>query len=85
MSNLNISSYIGKNEGDTLSSTQWNSVFTDIQTKVNEIITKTSNSCFYVNGVVTSPTNGIITLTAGSSYELEGTLFGEVIIDATTA
>lgn len=85
MSNLNISSYIGKNEGDTLSATQWNSVFTDIQTKVNEIITKTSNSCFYVNGVVTSPTNGIITLTAGSSYELEGTLFGEVIIDATTA
>ena len=55
MSNLNISSYIGKNEGDTLSATQWNSVFTDIQTKVNEIITKTSNSCFYVNGVVTSP------------------------------
>ena len=82
MNNLNISSYIGKNDGDTLSAAQWNSLFTEIQSKINEIIPKTSESCFYVNGVVTSPTNGVITLSSGQSYTLEGTLNGQIVVDA---
>ena len=84
MNNLNISSYIGKNDGDTLSAAQWNSLFTEIQSKINEIVPKTSESCFYVNGVVTSPTNGVITLSSGQSYTLEGTLNGQIVVDAQT-
>jgi hypothetical protein len=34
--------------------------------------------------VLTVPTNNIITLAAGSSYDLEGVLYGQVVIDATT-
>ena len=84
MNNLNINSYIGKNDGDTLSAAQWNSLFTDIQSKINEMVPKASGNCFYVNGVVTSPTNGVISLPAGSTYTLEGTLNGQVVIDAQT-
>ena len=84
MNNLDITSYIGKNDGDTLSATQWNAVFTSIQSKVNELVASNGSSYFYVNGVLTVPTNNIITLAAGSSYVLEGVLYGQVVIDATT-
>ena len=84
MNNLDITSYIGKNDGDTLSAAQWNAVFTSIQSKINELVSYAGSSYFYVNGVLTAPTNNIITLTAGSTYELEGVLYGQVVIDATT-
>ena len=78
MNNLDITSYIGKNDGDTLSATQWNAVFTSIQSKVNELVASNGSSYFYVNGVLTVPTDNIITLAAGSSYDLEGVLYGQV-------
>lgn len=80
-----VTDYAGKSSSDTMPAADWNALLALIQTKVNALVTLGNNqSNFYVDGVMTYPTDGVITLTAGSSYTLEGTLYGEVIVDATT-
>lgn len=43
MNNLNISSYIGKQDGDKCNANLWNGVFTTISEKVNEIVNAINN------------------------------------------
>ena len=91
MKNLNISDYINKKTGDSLTADLWNNVFTTIQTKVNELVTAqatntttvASNNNLFINGKLY--TDDVITLTAGATYKMEGTYSGQIIIDAETA
>ena len=57
-----------------------------LQGKINELVSSENSSSsasddFYVNGVKTTPVNGVITLAAASEYILEGTLHGQVLIE----
>jgi hypothetical protein len=94
MNNLDILTlFAGKVDGEKMPAANWNSLLSTLQTKVNELVANANSgssssstmvSNFYVNGVLTQPTNGLITLVAGSTYKLEGTLYGQIFIDATT-
>ena len=86
MEKLNISKFISKSSGDSLTADEWNSVFTLIQDKINEIIgsdTPQQQSKFYVNGTLMTTTGSAVVLTAGNTYTLSGILYGQLIIDAT--
>jgi predicted DNA binding CopG/RHH family protein len=85
MENLNLSNYINKQTGDSLTAELWNKVFEDIQDKVNELVaaqvdTKTdtttivSNNNLFINGKLY--TDDVITLAAGNTYKMEGTYTG---------
>jgi hypothetical protein len=102
MEQLDLTQYINRVTGDQLTADMWNNVFTDISTKVNEVITDvdqkanksdipdntnpdttetTVNSTnLFING--TLYTDSTITLPAGATYKIEGTLTGQLIIDA---
>ena len=92
MDNLNILGTYGAmvDNQSTLSANAWNTLMSTLQTKINELVaasnttlsvTAQDNSLFYVNGVITKPVNGVITLQAGSEYELQGKLDGSIIVD----
>lgn len=90
MEQLDISKYAGKvNNVDVLNADDWNAVIAAIQSKVNECVKATNvlqsspiQSSFYVDGTLTNPIDGMITLTAGTTHVLEGTLYGQIVIDA---
>ena len=92
MEKLNLSNYINKQTGDSLTADLWNDVFKEIQTKVNELVdaqvdikTDTavaSNNNLLINGKLY--TDDVITLAAGNTYKMEGTYSGQIIIDAET-
>lgn len=76
-----VTQYGNKKTGDTLPATSWNAMLSKLQSSINEIITDCNNtpiSNFYVNGVLTTPVDGIVWLEADKSYILEGTLCGQI-------
>lgn len=108
MEQLDLTQYINRVTGDQLTADMWNNVFTDISTKVNEVIedvakkanitdipstpdssdnptteTKVNSTNLFIND--TLYTDSTITLAAGASYKIEGTLTGQIIIDAESA
>lgn len=87
MDNLNINSYINKSNGDSISAQQWNSVFSLIQAKINEIIETidvVEELNFYIDGELPVIEQGVITLQPGKKYTLSGKLKNTKIrIDAT--
>lgn len=91
MENLNISQYINKVTGDSISAEEWNGVFSAIQLKVNELVEAYNEdapvvptvSSLYVNGVLHEETGDLV-LPAQQSYTLTGTYYGQIIINATT-
>lgn len=102
MEQLDLTQYINRVTGDQLTADMWNNVFTDISTKVNEVITDVEQKAnktdipdntnpdttetavnstnLFING--TLYTDSTITLPAGTTYKIEGTLTGQLIIDA---
>ena len=87
MDTLNITTTYGsKTSQSTLTATEWNALMSTLQGKINELVSSENSSSsasddFYVNGVKTTPVNGVITLAAASEYILEGTLHGQVLIE----
>ena len=99
MENLDLTQYINKNTGDALTATEWNGVFKDITTSVNNVIkeldtkkdtseVQTSNDTnLFINGVLYTASDlvdGVITLAPNATYKVEGTLHGQLVIDAAT-
>ena len=117
MAKLNLTKYLNKTQDSTVSAEEWNSVFSDIQTSVNDTIdiinsttipdagisdvlvdgvsvvkngiasitmpkeeTTEETPKFYINDVAISPVNGVVTLAAGNTYTLRGTLKGVITI-----
>ena len=80
MDTLNITTTYGsKTSQSTLTATEWNALMSTLQGKINELASSENSSSsasddFYVNGVKTTPVNGVIILAAASEYILEGTL-----------
>lgn len=90
MENLNISQYINKATGDSISAEEWNGVFGAIQSKVNEIVEAYNNlpitpttSSLYINGQLYTET-GVLTLSSQQSYTLSGRYYGQIVINAET-
>ena len=85
---IDLTAFKGKRNGiDTLSAESWNTLMQSLETAINENSGSSSSSevsNFYVNGVLTNPVNGVITLANSASYVLEGTLYGQVVVDAMT-
>lgn len=82
-----VTPYGGKTSTSTCGFQEWNGMLGVIENKTNELVDGVNNSsgstpqsAFYVNGVLKSPTNGVITLDPGSTYELQGTLYGSILI-----
>lgn len=107
---MDISKYINKKSGDSISHEEWNGVFSDIQdainaktesTAVTDVLIDgesavegniakinledklkqikdsiTTGSEFYVNDVLTTPVNNVISLNSGNLYKLRGELNG---------
>lgn len=99
ISNLNIGDYIQKQNGDELSANEWNTVFSTIQNKMAEIITAVNfgggssggsssggnggpSTALYVNGELHTETPVI--LEPQQTYHLQGELYGQLVINATT-
>lgn len=90
MENLNISQYINKATGDSISAEEWNGVFGAIQSKVNELVEAynelpivPTTSSLYINGQLYTET-GVLTLSSQQSYTLSGKYYGQIVIDAET-
>ena len=82
-----VTPYGGKTTSSVCDPSEWNAMLAAIQSKQNEVISSvntpaTSNqkSAFYVNGVLTAPTDGVIVLAPAATYELQGTLYGSILI-----
>lgn len=107
---MDISKYINKKSGDSISHEEWNGVFSDIQdainaktesTAVTDVLIDgesavegniakinledklkqikdsiTTGSEFYVNDILTTPVNNVISLNSGNLYKLRGELNG---------
>jgi hypothetical protein len=99
MENLDLTQYINKNTGDALTATEWNGVFKDITISVNNVIkelgtkkdaseVQTSNDTnLFINGVLYTASDlvdGAIILNPNATYKIEGTLHGQLVIDAAT-
>ena len=90
---LNLSRYTGKATNSLVSASEWNGVFDNIQTKVNEVITRVNedggqdtptNGAFTINGSPAVVRNdGTIRLASKGKYVLRGTLSGARIIIGT--
>lgn len=117
MAKLNLNKYLNKTKDSTVSAEEWNLVFSEIQTSVNDTIDIVNSTTipdagisdvlvdgvsvvkngiasitmpkedvveetpkFYVNDVAISPINGVVTLAAGNTYTIRGTLKGVVTI-----
>ena len=84
MNKLSINQYINKKTGDSISATEWNAVFSQIQDKINEIIdhsgTTDKNTELYINGEL--HTENKIVLESAKQYIIKGVLYGELVINA---
>ena len=84
MEKLSINQYINKKTGDSISATEWNAVFSQIQDKINEIIdnsgTTDKKTKLYINGEL--HTENKIVLESAKQYVIKGVLYGELVINA---
>ena len=86
-----VTPYGGKTSTSTCGFQEWNGMLGVIENKTNELVdaanvpsANTQQSSFYVNGVLTTPTDGVIVLPPAATYELEGTLYGSILITETS-
>ena len=97
ISNLNIGDYIQKQNGDEISANEWNTIFQDIQTAVNNVITAVNfgsggseggNSGGNGGPSTALYVNGVlhtespVILEPQETYTLQGELYGQLIINA---
>ena len=98
ISNLNIGNYIQKQNGDEISANEWNTIFMDIQTAVNNVISAVNFGGGGSSGGSSSGGNGgpstalyvngvlhtesPIILEPQETYTLQGELYGQLIINA---
>lgn len=85
ISNIDLSAWLGKSNGSTLSATEWNNLFSTIQTKINALVSSANGNIstsgdFYVNGTKATPINGVINLVSQATYVFSGVLNGKVVI-----
>ena len=82
-----VTPYGGKTNTSTCDPQEWNAMLKAIEDKTNEVVdatnaptSSTQKSAFYVNGVLTSPVEGIVVLPPAATYRLQGTLYGSILI-----
>lgn len=71
MNKLNINQYINKTSGDSLEATEWNGVFTDVQTSVNNLVDNVNNGLVdpnytYDNAKITQNSTNDVVLTVSN-------------------
>lgn len=78
MNNLNIDSFINKQTGDPISADEWNALFGNIQSKINELVSASNNS----GGGNTGGNQGGTTVVGGNVTKLyvNGTLHTESLV-----
>ena len=86
-----VTPYGGKTNESNCDPNEWNAMLKAIEDKTNEVIdgvntpvSSSEKSAFYVNGVLTSPVDGIVVLAPAATYELEGKLYGSILITETS-
>ena len=85
ISNIDLSAWLGKSNGSTLTATEWNGLFSTIQAKINALVSSANGNIatsgdFYVNGTKAVPVNGVISLNSQATYVFSGVLNGKVVI-----
>lgn len=89
MANIDLSQYYNqRNDGTTeITATQWNTMLRSIESAINAGAgsgASEGTTNFFVNGIKTTPVNGVVKLESKGSYTLSGSLNGRVQIGTDT-
>lgn len=78
---IDLSRFMGKTAEDSLPASDWNAFVALLQSGINSASSDApAETPFAVNGVQTSPVNGVVSLASKGKYVLSGHLDGRVVI-----